>query len=340
MNDEYKPIPSSIIAEGTSYWNGVGDRGDMAMIAYGAARFSLAYGDRETARELWPLIAWCLEYCQKKLNDQGVVMSDCDELEHRFPAGEANLNTSSLYFDALISATMLGREIGIESGKLTSYEAQAMAMRAAIENYFGATMDGFETYRYYDGNDVLRAWICTPLTVGIYDRAPGTIDALFSERLWTVDGLASASGQTTFWDRATLYGLRGVLAAGETQRALDFLIYYSNRRLLGEHVPYPVEAYPEGNQRHLSAESALYCRVMTEGLFGIRPTGLSSFLLTPRLPEQWPSMSLKNVRAFDHRFNIDVVRHDEFLDVRVYDGTEDYFSRKVKHGESVQVSLQ
>lgn len=33
MNDEFKPIPSSIIAEGLDFWNGAGDRGDMAMIA-------------------------------------------------------------------------------------------------------------------------------------------------------------------------------------------------------------------------------------------------------------------------------------------------------------------
>ena len=35
------------------------DRGDMAMIAYGASRFALAYGDKSTAKELWPLIEWC-----------------------------------------------------------------------------------------------------------------------------------------------------------------------------------------------------------------------------------------------------------------------------------------
>ena len=45
MNDKYEPIPSSIIAEGTDIWNGAGDRGDAAMIAYGASRFALAYGD-------------------------------------------------------------------------------------------------------------------------------------------------------------------------------------------------------------------------------------------------------------------------------------------------------
>ena len=50
MNPDYKPIPSSIIAEGTSFWNGAGDRGDMAMIAYGASRFALAYGDARRPR--------------------------------------------------------------------------------------------------------------------------------------------------------------------------------------------------------------------------------------------------------------------------------------------------
>lgn len=37
MNDAYKPLPSSIIAEGTDVWGGAGDRGDAAMIAYGAS---------------------------------------------------------------------------------------------------------------------------------------------------------------------------------------------------------------------------------------------------------------------------------------------------------------
>lgn len=67
MNPEYKPIPSSIISEGVSFWHGAKDRGDGAMIAYGAARYALARGDKAEARELWPLIEWCLEYCNRKL---------------------------------------------------------------------------------------------------------------------------------------------------------------------------------------------------------------------------------------------------------------------------------
>jgi hypothetical protein len=308
INSDYKPIPSSIVAEGLDYWNGAGDRGDMAMIAYGASRFALAYGDKKTALELWPLITWCLEYCKRQINPEGVVHSNCDELENRFPAGDANLNTSSLYYDALISASFLGKELGVEPAQLDLYKSQSDDMKSAIERYFGATMDGFNTYRYYKENTLLRAWICTPLTVGLFDRSKGTIDALFSEKLWTKDGLASQSGSTTFWDRATLYALRGVFAAGETKRALSFLQYYTNRRLLGEHVPYAVEAYPEGNQRHLSAESALFCRVFTEGLWGIRPVGFKRFVVTPRLPEGWEWMNLKNVRAFGERFDVSVRR--------------------------------
>ncbi len=339
-NAEYKPIPSSIIAEGASFWNGAGDRGDMAMIAYGAARFALAYGDRKTAVELWPLIEWCLEYCDRKKNSAGVIASDSDELEGRFPAGQANLNTSSLYYDALRSAVMLGKSLGnVDDKKLGGYTARAQQMGAAIEQYFGADVEGFHTYRYYEGNTVLRAWICTPLTVGLLDRASGTVEALFSPRLWTPDGLATQAGEKTFWDRASLYGLRGAFAAGETQRALSFLTYYSTRRLLGEHVPYPVEAWPEGNQRHLAAESALYCRIYTEGLFGIRPTGLRSFDLTPRLPAGWNEMKLMSVQAFGHSFDIEVVRRGDRVQVEVTAEGKVLESKEIRAGETIRIQF-
>ncbi len=338
MNPGYEPIPSSIIAEGTDFWNGAGDRGDMAMIAYGASRFALAYGDRATAAELWKLVAWCLEYCHRKLNSGGVVESDSDELEGRFPAGKANLNTSSLYFDALQSAVLLGRELGQPEASLTLYTRQAKDLEAAIETYFGANVQGFDTYRYYAGNTVLRAWICTPLTVGIDTRKTGTIAALFSPALWTPDGLATQAGEKTFWDRATLYALRGVLAAGETGKALEFLQRYSTRRLLGEHVPYPVEAWPEGNQRHLAAESALYCRIYTEGLFGIRPTGLRSFRITPRLPDHWDRMALRGMHAFGNDLDIEVSRDGTALRVRVLRAGAPILSKTVQSGESLDVA--
>ncbi len=120
--------------------------------------------------------------------------------------------------------------------------------------------------------------------------------------------MLTQAGSETFWDRSTLYALRGVLACGETEKGMDYLSYYSRQRLLGEHVPYAIEAWPEGSQRHLSAESGLYGRVITEGLFGIRPTGLRSFTFTPRLPATWEVMSLKKIKAFGAEFTISVFR--------------------------------
>lgn len=340
INAEYKPIPSSIIAEGTDIWNGAKDRGDMAMIAYGAARFALASGDRAHAEELWPLITWCLEYLKRKTRPDGLVASDSDELEGRFPAGNANLNTASLTFDALRSAGMLGASLGKPKPELDEFSARAAKVHEAIGAHLHATIDGFETYRYYEGNTTLRAWIATPLTVGIYDRAKGTTDALFSPRLWTKDGLATEAGKPDFWDRSTLYALRGVFAAGESDRALERLSAYTHRRLLGEHVPYAVEAYPEGGQAHLSAESALYCRIFVEGVFGIRPTALNGFDMTPNIPSAWNRMALRQVRAFGRVFDVEVARQASGVRVRVVPVGDVPIERVVPPGGTTSIKFQ
>ena len=321
MNPEYKPIPSSIVAEGRSFWGGAGDRGDMAMIAYGAARFALASGNREYGKELWPLVSWCLEYLRRKELPDGSIASDSDELEGRFPAGKANLSTISLYYDALRSATFMVKELGLDAQLSTMYEKQADRVKTAIHKNFEATVEGFDTYQYYKGNKELRSWICFPLTVGIYDRAKGTVEALFSPQLWTKSGLLTKSGTSTVWDRSTLYALRGVFQAGFNDRGLEKLITFSQTRLLGSHVPYVIEAYPEQNQSHLSAESGLYCRIFIEGIFGVRPTGFSSFECTPNLPAKWDHIRLKNIHSFGMKWNVEVYRRNELIGVSILDGT-------------------
>lgn len=338
MGPDYRPIPSSIIAEGADIWEGAGDRGDAAMYAYGASRFALAAGDESIGGELWPAVEWCLEYCRRKTMPEGVVASDSDELEGRFPSGKANLSTSALAYGALRSAAHLGRALG-KAKEAEEYDRRAEKLEDAIEEYFGAHVEGYDTYRYYEGNDVLRSWICLPLAMGILKRKKGTVDALFSPNLWMPDGLATQSGGTVFWDRSTLYGFRCVFAAGETERALQYLLSYSRRRTVGEHVPYAVEACPEGNQRHLSAESALYCRIFTEGIFGITPTGFNSFACAPNLPEEWPAMAFKGIRAFGREFDLSVERHEDDLKlcVAAAGGFEKTFTCRA--GEAVQIEL-
>ena len=310
------------------------------MSAYGASRYALTRGSRAEAEELWPLVEWCLEYCRRQINDKGVVKSDKDELEGRFPAGDANLCTSTLYYDALLSAAYLGRELGKSPKLIADYQKRAKAMRAAIESHFGANVKGYETYRYYEGNDILRSWICMPLCVGIYDRAEQTVNAMFKSDLYTKDGLLTAQNSSTFWDRSTLYALRGGYAAGYADMMTKELSFYSSNRLLGDHVPYPIEAWPEGSQRHLSAESGLYCRIVTEGMFGIRPTGMRSFELKPEIPTEWEYARLKHIRAFGGDFDIEVERlADGKLQVKVNEEGGRVQTFKVKQGTVIRVKL-
>ncbi|MCU0778900.1 MAG: hypothetical protein MUF86_14720, partial [Akkermansiaceae bacterium] len=236
------------------------------------------------------------------------------------------------------AAADLGRALGYDK-EAKDYDQQADALAKAIEKYFGSKVEGFDTYRYYAGNEVLRSWICLPLCMDIMDRRDGTVAALFSPRLWTADGLASQAGDLAFWDRSTLYGLRGVLQAGETKTGIRYLTDYTKRRLLGDHVPYPVEAWPEGDQRHLSSESALYCRIFTEGLFGIRPSGLDRFRCTPRLPDGWPRMALRSVRAFDRTFDVVVERRGEGLRLTVSQEGKTVAEKELKTGDSAEIRL-
>jgi len=351
MKPDYGRIPCSIIAEGIDTW-GPFDRGDAAMYAYGASRFCLALGDRAVADELWKGIEWALEYCKRKEMPSGVIGSDSDELEGRFPHGTANLTTSSLAYGGLRSAANLGRTLG-KTQEAAEYDQRADALAKAIESFFGTTVEGFKTYRYFDptterpskryapppSDPVLRSWICMPLSMGIVDRKQGTIDALFSPKLWTIDGLATQSGDKVFWDRSTLYALRAAFQVGETEKALAFLNQYSHRRLLGEHVPYAVEAYPEGGQGHLASESGLYCRIFVEGIFGILPVGLDRFQCTPRLPDGWSSMALRRVKAFGGDFDVVVSRSGEKIRVQIIQANTTIKNTFVNPGETIEVTI-
>lgn len=227
-------------------------------------------------------------------------------MEGRLPTGTANLSTSALTYGALRSAANLGRALG-RADTAQLYERRVDTLRQAIETYFGVDIQGFHTYRYYKEHQTLRHGICLPLTMGILERNEGTIQALLT-RLWTPEGLAVEAADPQIGDRGAMYALRGIFMAGETETGLSYLRTYTRQRLVGNHVPYAVEASPEGGQAHLSAERALYGRVITEGLFGILPTGLRSFTCLPRLPAAWPEMRLSNMKAFGQDSDVLVTR--------------------------------
>ena len=310
MSDSYHRLPSSIIAEGLDIWEGAGDRGDSAMYLYGASLFCLLLGDRAVAEELYPAIKWCAEYCERQKTEEGVISSHTDELEGRFPTdNRANLSTSSLCYGGLRLAAKLALSLGdAESAEI--YTERADALCKAIDKYFGAELHNFETYRYSRGFDTLRAWICLPLCMGIKERAEGTLGAMLSPYLWTEEGMLTCeiseeNRSHTIWDRSTLYGMKCAFIMGKAAEMKEPLIRYCRKRLLCDRVPYAVEAYPEGGKRHLSGESALLVRIVTEGIFGIRPEGLDSFSFDPNITELG-DISLSRINICGASFDIHI----------------------------------
>ncbi len=316
MSDSYYRLPSSIIAEGLDIWEGAGDRGDAAMYLYGCSLFCLYLGNKEVAKELYPAIKWCVEYCERKKSPEGVICSDSDELEGRFPTDKkANLSTSCLCYGGLVFASKLALSLG-DKEYAELLNKRASELEKAIELYFGATLNGFNTYRYSKGFNTLRAWICLPLCMGITARADDTLNAMLSPYLWTEEGMLTCergeeNTSDTIWDRSTLYGMKCAFLCGAGDRMVGPLLDYCKKRLLCDRVPYAIEAYPEGDKRHLSGESALFVRVVTEGIFGIMPESINSFSFVPNVPNGLGNkLGLKNLKICGACFDISVNKTD------------------------------
>lgn len=303
MNDEYRPLPSSIVAEGLDYWNGAGDRGDASMYLFGLSRYLLTTG-KKPDRNQENALRWCVEYIKRNTLPDGAVFSDSDELEGRLSTG-VNLSTASLSYGGLGLVSLVWKKYGKDG-----LYKEAVRLRERIgksfEEHFGAEIKGYKTYSYHKGCDGIRAWNCLPVYMGVLDRAEDTL-ASIENALWTGRGCRSAEGEETTWDRSTLYYIASLFRADKTEKAFSMLRRYSEERLLGERAPYPVEAYPEGNMRQLSAESALYCRVITDGLFNIVSDG-SNFSFRKDFPFLPDGVSLKNVFVNGKYRNIEIKR--------------------------------
>lgn len=289
MGDNYKSIPSSIIAEGFDNFGCAGDRGDVSMYLYGLSRFYLTAGGIPVDKV--KILNWCVEFIRRNITDQCVVFSDSDELENRISSG-INLSTSSLAYGGLINSAILYKRLNLLS-KAKDVLHIADTIRNGIENYFGANIDGFDTYRYHEGCNVVRAWNALPLYMGIDERKDDTIRSI-EERLWTKDGCRSTEKENIVWDRSALYFMATLFRLGEAEDGWNKLTQYSAMRLLGERVPYAVEAYPEGDRRHLSAESALYCRIIVDGLLNVCYDE-NGFGVNVNLPKRLQNLTLRKI---------------------------------------------
>ncbi len=302
-----EPLVSSIIAEATSYWNGAKDRGDCEMYAYGATRFLLTHGDKSLAMNYVKPIKWCLDYSLSKLTCDGLIKSDSDELENRFESGSINLSTNAIGYAALISGADLFDSLGIKN----DYRKQANDLYKNIDAYFFNKVEGYKTYRYCKEEINLRSHICYPLINGILTRQEEVINTLLNSKLNTTEGFLTSTAEEVFWDRVTLMAIRGIYLANKSDIASSLLIDYSTNRLLTDHVPYAIEAYPEGNQAHLSAESALYCRIFVEGIMGYRPVSFDEFEIKPSLCKTLNTIEIKNINFHGKLSNLSMKLFDK-----------------------------
>ena len=308
------------------------------MVLYGLSKFLLFQGDRAAAEELWPLIEYAAASVLGHTAADGIVASQTDEMEGRYPTGKANLSTSSLAYGGYRFAARLAQALG-KSADATDFDTRAATLRKAIELYFGAEVEGFKTYRYYTGNTTLRGWILLPLAMDITERQEATVAALMSDKLWPhrlagADILAEST-RPTEWGRETYYALRVLFKAGRTEAALDL-----TRRVVKEQIFGAKGPYPDEDAIDMLCPGSLYPRVFTEGLFGIVPTGLASFECTPWLPAEWPRMALRDIRAFGRAWSLVVERDGGLQKVTVSAGGKALLTVSGPAGKTYQFSLQ
>ena len=291
------------------------NRGDDAMLLYSLPKFLMFLGDRKAAEEFWPLVQFSARSVEAHKTADGIIASRTDEMEGRYPTGKANLSTSSLAYGGYCQAARLARSLG-KTDQAREFDENAAELRKAIESYFGAEVEGYKTYRYYDGNTVLRGWILLPLAMDITERQQATVDAMISDKLWpnrlTGGDILAASTRKTEWARETYYALRVLFKAGRTEEALKLTRCVVKAQVFGNEGPYPDE-----DAIDMLCPGSLYPRIFTEGVFGIVPTGLDSFECTPWLPEAWPKMALKDMRAFGHAWDMVVQRDGKLQKITV-----------------------
>jgi hypothetical protein len=274
---------------------------------------------------------------QRNTRADGIVASKTDEMEGRYPTGDANLSTSSLAYGGYRLAAHLARSL--DKPVAAEFDRKADAMRKAIEAFFGAEVEGFQTYRYFKENTVLRGWILLPLAMGITERQDATLDAMVSDKLWPNrmqggDILAASDRPETEWGRETYYALRVLFKAGRTEQALDLTQRVVKAQIFGAKGPYPDE-----DAIDMLCPGSLYPRVFTEGVFGIVPTGLYSFECTPWLPKDWPRMALRDLRAFGKSWDLLVERDGDLQKVTVLSGGKTVMTDSGPAGKTYHISF-
>ena len=73
----------------------------------------------------------------------------------------------------------------------------------------------------------------------------------------------------------------------------------------------------------------------------MRPTGFHSFDMTPSMPAEWKEMSLRNIKAYGHDFDLTIKRYGQKgLEVSVSDSGGFNKIYKITEGESLTIKFE
>ncbi|MEM9823771.1 MAG: glycosyl hydrolase family 65 protein, partial [Bacteroidota bacterium] len=101
-----------------------------------------------------------------------------------------------------------------------------------------------------------------------------------------------------------------------------------------------VEAYPENNMKHLSAESALYCRIFIEGMLGLEPINFDRIKIKPQLPENWDYLELKNMAFGGWQTDILIHRKGGKVHLKVKSKQKVLFDQEVATDQAIEIDLR
>lgn len=313
FDHERDRVPYSVEVDGG--YLGWLDRGDAAMFAWGASLFIMTVGEDGVLKELYPHVKFCCEVILAKMEGcvEGVVTSESDELEGRFPTGKANLSVNCTSILALESTSAVAISAGHEFAKFAEEcRSGACRLRRNVEVYFG--VEDERRYAYYSGCKVGRGWACLAGMARLRFGKDATRYVL--EKMWSEEGVLTAEGEEDVWDRESLYAIRSGFGCGLVDLATARWIELTERRLTrGRAVPYMQENNDSCAQ--LSAESALYVRVVTEGLLGMQVRGWRMAALRPRCPSGWGGFEVGNVFFAGGWLSFEVLRIEGGLRIMV-----------------------
>ena len=86
--------------------------------------------------------------------------------------------------------------------------------------------------------------------------------------------------------------------------------------------------------RHLSAESALYCRIFTEGILGIELLGQDRFKITPQIPVSWNELSLTSCKILNRDLDFFIVKKNNNIHLAVSDKDRIIWDGYINFGKS------